>query len=838
VRRKIFSAVVACFLVCGIAVAEGGRQDLGINGCSVQGLAHVQSLGLTLVACDGPNGIYYSHNFGDTWTRSSGGDYTSGRANGVAATSFGVYALVSDTELIRSDAGTPGVFPSNWASVGLDVIGERFVTVTGLQSAGTMIIFATQPTGVGASTVVRVLDSESGTYVGAQPLPVSGDLVHLAVIGNFIFAVRRNSGDIDGPNSLYRASFDTVSGTIGAWQEITANVTGLLTGGFSSAFIDGVYGSAAATVFVRVTNPGSQKRVYRSVDNGATFSLAFPNGVFDGNIQGDRYYAPGNFTRPCSQGSTVIINSFISKNDGATWARFKPFISEGYNLFDEDVCLFQPDDATANTALIRTVEGLSKSTDLQAAEPTLAAANSGINGVVIKGASRVRDGTSDTVALVTNVGMAITKNFSSNTRQWLFPTCNSQKSCWNKGVAVSAAQPNIVFSGTENMEIGRISTAGDGSLSVAWETMLDNPSGPTDGEDLPVNLLFRDFPEVPNRVFGLYAWEKAGTLEPTGGIYSIGYSSNLGDTTVTPYSVVLEGQPVVDLIALNSSVFYAAVNYSGTAVTPPGPKGVYKVVLAGDGSASVTADTSGDLGASPGIATFAYDKSRDILYGVTSSGSFYVLESAVAGTGSWRLAAAPGGVGVVSAVAVDGASGAVFAAREGRVYRSEDTAGTWSEVFRGLLDEEFNVLFVPDEDIPAPARAARATERALSASQLIGGSTVGLAKLAVTTPTSGSNQATCKLSVNRECRKVVSAGTQCTFTVTVRRATTKAPITRQKVRVEHFRNGAWKKEKVITTGSQGRATTRRMIPMSRKYRARLFGSAYRCTSKPVQLRVR
>ena len=125
-RRKIFSAVVACFLVCGIAVAEGGRQDLGINGCSVQGLAHVQSLGLTLVACDGPNGIYYSHNFGDTWTRSSGGDYTSGRANGVAATSFGVYALVSDTELIRSDAGTPGVFPSNWASVGLDVILSTF----------------------------------------------------------------------------------------------------------------------------------------------------------------------------------------------------------------------------------------------------------------------------------------------------------------------------------------------------------------------------------------------------------------------------------------------------------------------------------------------------------------------------------------------------------------------------------------------------------------------------------------------------------------------------------------------------------------------------------------
>lgn len=817
------------------AFAQDSRQDLGINGCTIRDAATYQSNNLTLVACEGPRGVYYSSDFGGNWISAEGGAYTSGQAYGVAATSFGAYALVSSSSLIRSDIGTFGVFNPNWANVDLALSdNERLVTLVGLESVGRFLIVGTRSGSL--IPAVRVLDTESGQIGAAASLPLAGELLHVAVIGNYIFAVRRDNADLDGPNSLYRATFDSGTGAIGSWSDITLNITALLSGDFSSAFVDGVYGGADQAVYVRVSTTGAEKKIYRSVDSGDNFSFSFPNNIYDGNIQGYKYYAPGSFTRSCSLGSTTIINNFISKDGGTTWSRLKTFMSEGFNLFDEDLCIFDPSDNTGNTALVKGVEGFSKTTDLHSNSPTWVSANKGLQGIIVRAISRVKEAERDTVAAVTNAGLAITKSFSRASRKWLFPTCTGRKTCWKDAIALDPTNSNIVFAGTEDIERGIISEDPQGNLSLAWDVILDNPSGATDQDDLPVDLRFRDFAQIPGRIFGLYRWTTSGPSQPTGGIYSFTYSSDPNDTSVTSHPVILGNKPIADLIALNGSTMYAAVNYEGAESTPPGAKAVYRLTIQQDGSVVEDVDSSGELGSSPGIKIFAYDESRDILYAAASNSSFYILEKASSASGAWRKGTS---FGPADAVTVDPSSGTIFASRNREIYRSLDQGTTWELSFTGFTDEEFYTLLVTSDDIPeaSQSRIAEAQMRAV-AGKLVGGSSTGLAKLGVisATPTPKTIASTCKLSVEKKCKGRIRGAPKCLFTASLRRTVPKSPLTNQVLELQRKHKSSWNRVKTMRTGSNGTAKVRIKVRSKSSYRAIISTSTVRCTTRTVNIK--
>jgi hypothetical protein len=102
---KLVSLLASLSLIFSASgLAADSRQDLGINGCSVRDTATYQSGTdlLTIVACEGPLGVFTSTDFGSTWSFAEGGSYSSGEAFGVAATPFGVYALRSTDSLMSS----------------------------------------------------------------------------------------------------------------------------------------------------------------------------------------------------------------------------------------------------------------------------------------------------------------------------------------------------------------------------------------------------------------------------------------------------------------------------------------------------------------------------------------------------------------------------------------------------------------------------------------------------------------------------------------------------------------------------------------------------------------
>jgi hypothetical protein len=830
--KKINLLIVSLCLNLSLGFSDELREDLGINGCSIRDSVTYANKNLSIIACEGPRGIYFSGDFGDSWNFAEGGDYTEGQAYGVTITEFGAYALLNSESMIRTDLGSSDSFTPNWEAVDLGFgTNDRFITVLGLESVNKFIVFGTRSAEVGAIPVAQVLNSETGQIVSSVALPSAGELISIAVVSDFIFAVRRDNFDEDGPNSLYRASFDTSTGIIGTWSDITGNVSAVLIGEFAGGFVDGVYAGSGGAVFVRVGIVGALKQVFRSTDSGNSFIFSFPDTINDGNILGTKYYSPGNFTRACSQGNTTIINSFISKDNGANWSRLKEFISEGFNLFDEDLCMFDPSDSTGNTVLVKRVEGFYKTTNLLAETPDWNSANNGLHGIIVKGVSRVTQPDSDTFAAVTNVGLAITKNFSSASRNWLFPACNGNKSCWSDSIALSAVNPNIIFSGTEDVEIGRMSTTVEGQISIDWEEILDNPSGATDGEDIPVNLIFKDFSEIPNRMFAIYSWNTSGGGVPSGGIYSVEYSSDLNDNTIGSFPVILSGKPIKDLIALNQTTMYAAVNYSTGEQSPPGAKAVYRITLGENGNFTEELDSSGDLGDSPGINVFAYDKTRDTLYAAASDFSFYILTGASTGTGAWEKATHPSAVGRVYAMVVDENSGNIYASRGADIYVSLNQGKKWKLLFTGLTDELFNTISLNSENIPQTEQFYKSDLKIQTTSaKVLGGSSTGLAQLGF--------ESKCKLSVEPKCTDEIDKNQKCLFNVSLSRKIEKSPLGDEAIEIQRKKQGTWETVKTFVTGSKGKAKGKIKIRRQSRFRAKIDTNTVQCTTKSLTVKIK
>jgi hypothetical protein len=481
------------------------------------------------------------------------------------------------------------------------------------------------------------------------------------------------------------------------------------------------------------------------------------------------------------------------------------------------------------------VEGFSKTTDLLATTPSWSAANKGLSGVIVKGISRVTETEQDSVAAVTNVGVAVTKNFSSSERKWLFPACTGRKTCWNDSIALAPANPNIVFAGTEDIERGYITADPQGNLSITWDLLLDNPSGVTDGADLPVTLQFRDFPEIPARIFGLYQWVNSGTTVSSGGIYSVTYSTDPSDTSFTAKPVILADKPIKDLIALNSSTMYAAVKYTGTVTATDAPEPVYRLSVAGDGSVSEQIDTSGELGADPGVTVFGYDKTRDVLYAAGRSNAFYILEQASTGTTSWSKGT---NVGPVTALTID-QNGDIFVSRFNEIYRSADKGQSWEQVFLGLNDEELKTITVSTNDIPAtgPARAATAgVALAVSPSILIAGSSTGLNEIAPASPTPQVIPSTCSLALEKKCARGVRRSTKCLFTATLRRKSGKTPLAGRVLALQIRKAQGWRKLRNMTTKASGQAAAKVAVTRGEVLRARIDTATVKCTTKRIAIK--
>lgn len=702
-RTKVLSLI----LIAGLhgvthapgAAAEANRQSLGLYGCSATGITSNGDSSVLLASCLGPHGIYASGDFGTTWVFAAGGEYLSGSVQGVAVAGSNAFALLATGEVLRSSlGGAPGSF--SWSAV--PVLEAEIKPQAGIQAADSFVFAGATSGSQPAVVALRAADgSVAAISAIAQPdlvplsIAVAADKAY-AVVGTFPGSTVRK---------LYRAAYDGGTGVMSDWEDITATVMAGAVGSITGAMVHDVNVGPSSKLFVRVVGDGALNQVYVSANGGASFSLAIPVSI--PAYPNPWYYAPRDYlvsSRLCGKGDKVILDQFVSLDGGASWAKFMPSVSEGFNLFNSSLCVFDQSDAASERALVRAVDGFALTVNAGAgASMSLSHATAGIEGIVVKGLTRAT-ADADRVALVTNAGIGITTNFTQADRRWLFPLCNARKSCWGSAIELDRNDPSVVYSGTENIDKGVISHDASGKPTVSWSTLTANPRD--NGWDA---LLFRTSTAFPGEVFAVFRsfYDPPGQPEKRrklGGIYV--YGSAGGNLLRTG----LPDQPVHDLLIIGAAAMYATVDY-----VPSNPetdtRGLY---FSQDGGATWSKVWAGR------VSKLAYDRSRDILY-ADGPETFYRLAGAAAGTGTLvRAGEVPG---YPPAISVDEATGDVFISWGNVVWRSTDQGATWNKYHVGLTDESFLALDVVPNAAPSELQAQAGP------GSVVSGSNVGFNKL-------------------------------------------------------------------------------------------------------------
>ncbi len=836
---------VAAALLTGMSVfLEEPRQYLGLHGCTVRDAAVSGDGSLVLAACRGPNGLYFSRDFGETWVPAEGGVYSHGQADGVAITDHGAYALVAAPS--DQNSGTVGLLtsplpaagdPFSWSPVAsfgnISASGDQLYGYIGLVSAERFIAVPMQRFNqISSTAVVRILDSSTNSIVATSVVPRPNTrIISMEIHAGHIFVVLTSQQNDSVGRALYRAPFDPDTGTIGEWEEITGN---LIAAG-SGQIPDSVHRGPNNSIFARIAVFGAQMQIWGSTDGGDTFTLAFPSEI------GLNYFAPRSSAeaiKGCTQGASIIINNKLSTDGGATWANLFDAASTTFNLFDNDLCLFDPADTTNNRALVKLADGFRRVTGLDSESPSFSKANSGMNGILVYEMSQSKQ-QPGTIGLVTNAGLAFSRNFTSPDRKWLFPVCNRNKSCWandfqRSAIGIDQNDPMIVYSGTQDVERGDISTDEDGNFSITWSTLMENP-GDNGWDELRVVTTRH----LPGLVMAMYrrVFDDPTTPEldeRLGGLYFI---NNQNGAVVRS---VLVDEPVYDFIALSDSLMFATVNGGAD----PAVDGIFR---SSDGGATWVKESEGDASKSAGANRLVYDEARDILYATvftwTSRASVMRLTQASTGATSWVNAPTMGllasGAGIRDLV-VDEVSGELFASTGRTIYHSTDQGVSWSEYFKGFVSEVFHAISIAPPEGPVVENVSARTR---SQPQLIGASSVGVSKLSsapVQEPPSDTPAIQCALSVAKSCRGRLRRGRGCQFRASATEVESKQKVSGVSVALERRigTSAPWKLAKRAQIRRPDGVVISLAVRKSAQFRANVSDATGSCISSVVSVRIR
>ena len=670
------------------------RESLGLYGCSANDIAIGAGGTLSLAACEGPNGLYFSRDLGVSWSNASGGSYDFGSAKAVALTSDYAYAIAKQSNTLYVDTVSEGVLGQNWTPIDLSPLGSgSIVPFARLTTVGNKVYFSFQAQG---SPSIAVYDPATPGASIFTTLPDSGYRVSSIAFGsNYAYAVIDNNLGGATNSKLYRAHPLTRYTGVEPWTEVTLNVTSALTLSHSTWSIYSVFvvkEEVTDKLFVEVrdrSNGGAVVQIFGSQDLGDSFSQVLPNLVT--GVPDDTFYDPidaGNSSSKfCSKNSQIIIGSYASSDNGTSWEKFKPTIAEEFNLNSVDVCSMI-DLEGAEVALVKHVDGFKRTSDMGNPSRTWDNASAGIEDILVKGMSRYDD---NRVALVTNVGIALTSNFASEERKWTFPVCTGSKSCWGNGIEIDRNDPLVVYGGTEDIEKGAITVHEDHTIDTTWTTIAESPSD--NGWDA---LLFRTFTFLPNVVVGTYRTfydplETEQVERKLGGVYF--YNSSTKELIRSAFT----DSPVTDFVALNDSLMFLGVSYGTASSSDVNTRGLYHSTNGGDTWTKIS---------EYGVEHFAYDDVRDILYASASWGgstnrAFLKIENASAG-GATVVVMSESNPLFLS-LSVDPSTGDIFGCYYNRIERSlaSSQGAEWTSIYEGVEGETINVVDMVSTTIPS-----------------------------------------------------------------------------------------------------------------------------------------
>lgn len=693
--KRAFSAFllsISVILTAASALAEmSERHSLGLSGCSATD-AEIGNGNFVLLACNSPNSLYYSFDFGTTWSSATGGAYNSGVVSSTAIDTHGIYISTGD-RVYKASLPEGGAWSPDWSE-----IADQAPNVK-LMPAGSHFLLLGN-----SGSDIKVIDTESGAQHTIDG-PSAQNVRNIAFGDSYIFAVTQDGALGAG---LYRAAFDPANGvTTGAWTDL------------SDEFAEG---SSFWSVFV-----GSDERVWVGVRIPAG---EFIDALYVSDDDGENFAASGVSGVPnamCFKDNVIIMGARVSINNGTSWVDPVEPNTAADVRFADQVCAIDPSDT--DRAVLATNRGIAVTENLLSGVTSVwYEAVAGIEGITVYSMSQSPTNR-DRVVLGTSAGLAVTDNFTAAAPTWVFPICPGGDCVGGRNVWVDPENQNDIYYCSGNIRKVTVNTA-EGTYSyVDFANKPHNFWGITE---------CRTFTAYPNRLYAAFSRTEG---ETNGGVY---YYDLPGGSMHHVSSTVLDGKPIESLIVLSEDVIFA-----GIGAFADNPSADYRGIARSlDGGQTWEEMTSEELSPTVWVSDFAYDQTNDILYAAAYAGvgaesqsaAIYMLSGAGGGTGTWEKTngdfldreGQPAAWLDFSAVEVDPTNGTVYVSTRQYLYASTDFGETWILAYEGLRDEDTNVLAfdAPTEEetglrtSAAGARITQGCDTGLYALSLVSGSSL------------------------------------------------------------------------------------------------------------------
>lgn len=640
--KRILTAIVIALSVLlysahGASAQTISRDSLGLYGARIQGLAAASDGSVVFATAEGPYGIFYANSFGGTWHLATGGDYEAGSGNKVVITSNNnVYATLGN-QVYRTTTSDP----TDW----------NLMSITGVNSAGALavdghFVFI----GAGSNTIVSYNDN-SDAIASSSTLPASNiSVIALAPSDGYIY-VQVGSGLTP---HFYRTTYNSVNGALGgSWTDITSNV-GVTSGKYSGVAVD-----PNDVVYVSTFNAGSgEDGVYASHDNGDSFS---------------RIITTTNAAGYSFNGSICIIGSYYSSDYCQNFTALPGTTSESTPLhISPNLSLINPADA--DEALMIADVGVAKTVNLSAAgSSSWVSANTGLEGVTVTAISQIPSD-KDSVFLATNQQCAFTNTFTNVSPTWSYPILPNGDGSGCNGAAVDASDNTIVYAGTARLYKGVVNTGATPPTISSW-TLIDDPTIESGREHMQVHVV-KTSSFLPHTLIAGFTQSEGGN----DGRLTF-YDTSAAYAATTPGD--LDGKQIMAFEAVSATVMFAG------AGTDNSDTGIYQST---DGGTNWSLMSDSDFSGVISSSGFSYDSTNDILYAATNHGLYKLSLATTATNWSDVTSDLPGSN--ISAIAVDPATGNIYAGVDSNVYLSTDRGASWSLYYEGLDGESTSALYV------------------------------------------------------------------------------------------------------------------------------------------------
>lgn len=446
--NKILIIICLIFLNKFAFTAEVGK-DLGLEGGNFHKLNCNNDGTFVLAALQGPKGIFYSTDFGNSWIYASGGDYEYGEGKDVLFVSNQKALMVAGSDLyianpftenpnwIKQDFNQDDAPPDSPRALAFDN-GNFYLVGTG---TGTIRVY-------NASTDQLISESQlPSASLSSDQWEVFG--IAIDTVNGYIFAC---TGNPLGSANIYRASYNTTTGDIGSWSEKEPTT--------AKDYYAGIFIDNNQHLYVTTMNAPTQSEngLYTSTDHGDTYTHV--------NLEsGPATNLNAHFFSQSNQ--SILIGLYFSSDGGTKWNELLAIqTATGANL-NANAGIIHP--SNNSLAIIASDIGSAKTSDLEnGTTSTWTDNNSGLAGMIFWDMAQVNDN-SNIVAIASKSGLAYTENYTDDNPVWNYPVFAGGDGSPHRQVIFDPNNNHRIFIGTNRIYEGAISSLNN----ISWQTLTN-----------------------------------------------------------------------------------------------------------------------------------------------------------------------------------------------------------------------------------------------------------------------------------------------------------------------------------------------------------------------------